>query len=242
MRNQGNPSKPTSEDEGDTMAAMTDTEGEGEDMEAEATEMIRSVQKDIIKEIQDFESELKAEFTMFTKEIKKEMKEELEDFKKDINQRLAETTRELATQTTRIEGAEQRIGEIESWNIDVKDALLHSLQQQKILQERLTDQEGRNRQNNIRIFGLAEGAEGSSTTQFIERLLKNELTLPLDMDLQIQRAHRALMPRPDADKPPRSIIVNFLQYTVKETVLKEAWKKKNPVSKLAALFRPRLCY
>lgn len=36
----------------------------------------------------------------------------------------------------------------------------------------LTNQEGRNQQNNIRIFGLKWGAEGSSITQFIEQLLK----------------------------------------------------------------------
>ncbi|KAK1876690.1 Protein ANTAGONIST OF LIKE HETEROCHROMATIN PROTEIN 1 [Dissostichus eleginoides] len=74
--------------------------------------------------------------------------------------------------------------------------------------------------------GLTEGAEGTSTTQFIERLLTTELSLPAESDLQIQRAHRSLMPRPASDKPPRSIVVNFLQYTTKEMVLKEAWKKR----------------
>ena len=34
------------------------------------------------------------------------------------------------------------------------------------------------------------------------------------------------MPKLDSDKPPRSVVVNFLQYTVKEMVLKEAQKKK----------------
>lgn len=133
---------------------------------------------------------------------------------------------ELATQDKRITEAEGRIEGMENWNIEAKEALLQSLKQQKILQDKLTDQEGRNRRNNIRIFGLKEGTEGSSVARFIEQLLKQELPLPTNMELQIQRAHRALMPRPDADKPPRSIVVNFLQYTVKETVLKEAWKKK----------------
>ena len=86
----------------------------------------------------------------------------------------------------------------------------------------LTNQEGRNQQNNIRIFGLKWGAEGSSITQFIEQLLKNELPLPTNMDLQVQRAHRALMPKPDTGKPLRSIVMNSLQYTVKEKGLREA--------------------
>ncbi|KAK1899514.1 LINE-1 retrotransposable element ORF1 protein [Dissostichus eleginoides] len=110
--------------------------------------------------------------------------------------------------------------------MDVKEALIQALKQQRVLQNRLTDQEGRNRRNNIRIFGLTEGAEGTSATQFIERLLTTELSLPAESDLQIQRVHRSLMPRPASDKPPRSIVVNFLQYTTKEMVLMEAWKKR----------------
>ncbi|KAJ4933765.1 hypothetical protein JOQ06_006576 [Pogonophryne albipinna] len=89
------------------------------------------------------------------------MREELEDFKKGINQKLTETTKELVSQATRIELAEQR----------------------------------------------------------------RERRAP-ESDLQIQRAHRSLMPRPASDRPPRSIVVNFLQYTTKEMVLKEAWKKR----------------
>lgn len=204
----------------------TDSDREEEHMESQAAMLIRTGLKDIVKEIQDFKTEMKAEFTAFKEEIKKEMKEELEDLKKDVNQRLTETTTELATQDKRLAEAEMRIEEMETWNIEAKEALLQSMKQQKILQDKLTDQEGRNRRNNIRIFGLKEGTEGSSVAQFIEQLLKQELPLPINMVLQIQWAHRALMPKPDADKPPRSIVVNFLQYTVKETVLKEAWKKK----------------
>lgn len=110
--------------------------------------------------------------------------------------------------------------------MEVKDALLHALKQQNILQDRLADQEGRNRRNNICIFGLKEGAEGNSAYQFIEQLLKMELSIPTETDLQIQRAHRALTEKLDSDKPPRSLVVNFLQYTTKEKILKEAWRKK----------------
>ncbi|KAL7839190.1 hypothetical protein SRHO_G00258480 [Serrasalmus rhombeus] len=128
------------------------------------------------------------------------MKEELEHFKRDINQRLRETAKELASQATRIDEAEQRVGEIESWSMEANEALLETLKQQRALQEKLTEQE--------------------------EQLLRAELSLPSEMELQIQRAHRALAPKPNSDQPPRSIIVNFLQYTVKETVLKKAWQKK----------------
>lgn len=45
-------------------------------------------------------------------------------------------------------------------------------------------------------------------------------------DAQIQCAHRSFGPKPTLDTPPRSIVVNFLQYRVKEAVLRNAWKKK----------------
>lgn len=146
------------------------------------------------------------------------MKKNFEDFKRDINKKFADTEKELASHKARITEAEQRIDETEKWNMDVKEDLLQSLKQQKILQDRLTDQEGR---NNIRINGLKEGVEGNSVSQLIEQLLKTELALPTDMDLQIQRAHRALTPKPDPSKPPRSIVVNFLQYMTKEMILKD---------------------
>ena len=166
------------------------------------------------------------ELSTFKEDIKTELKRELEDFSWDINRKLTDTAKELATHTERIEAAETRLCEMESWNMEANDALLQSLKQQRVLQDKLTDQEGRNRQNNVRIFGLKEGVEGSSVTEYIEHLLKQELSLPADTDLQIQRAHRALVPKPGSDKPARSVVVNFLQYTVKERILKEAWKKR----------------
>lgn len=207
-------------------ATAENTEGGEDNMEAEATTAIRVGLQEVAKEIQDFKTEMKTEFSTLKEEIKKEMKEELDSFKIDINHRLTETTTELATQATRLAEAEQRIAELENWNLEAKEAILQSIKQQKTLQDMVTDQEGRNRRNNIRIFGVQEGAEGSSVMQFIEQLLKNELPSLANTELQIQRVHRALLPKPDADKPPRSIVVNFLQFIVKETVLKEAWKKK----------------
>ncbi|KAJ4936686.1 hypothetical protein JOQ06_001273 [Pogonophryne albipinna] len=44
--------------------------------------------------------------------------------------------------------------------------------------------------------------------------------------LQIQRAHRAVARKPERNAPPRSIVVNFLEFTTKERVLKKAWEKK----------------
>ncbi|ROL53233.1 COMM domain-containing protein 7 [Anabarilius grahami] len=56
------------------------------------------------------------------------------------------------------------------------------------------------------------GAEGASMFKLINGLLKTELSVDDNLDLQIQRAHKSLGPRPLNDATSRSIIVNFLQY------------------------------
>ncbi|KAG7453472.1 hypothetical protein JOB18_047069 [Solea senegalensis] len=47
-----------------------------------------------------------------------------------------------------------------------------------------------------------------------------------DASLQIQRAHRVLAPKPAPDKNPRAIIVNFMQYRIKDDIFKKAWQTK----------------
>ena len=92
-----------------------------------------------------------------------------------------------------------------------------------MLQEKVTDLEGRSRRNNSRVWGVPEGAKKDSVPEFIERMIREELKHGEGASLQIQRA---LAPRPAPDKNPRAIIVNFLQYQIKEDILKKAWQTK----------------
>lgn len=115
--------------------------------------------------------------------------------------------------------------QVEGWAAEATEALCTCLEQQRALQQKLTDLESRSRRNNIRIFGVAEGEEGNSVLQFIVKLLRRELPLPQDLDLKIQRAHRSLAHKPRPEAPPRPIIINFQEFTTKELVLREAWKK-----------------
>lgn len=62
--------------------------------------------------------------------------------------------------------------------------------------------------------------------KFVENLLTTQLPLRNSMSLQIQRAHRALAQKPAPEATSRFIVINFLQFAVKETVLKLAWMKK----------------
>lgn len=57
---------------------------------------------------------------------------------------------------------------------EATEALCTYLKQQRFLQQKLTDLESWSRRNNLRIFGVAEGEEGNSVPQFIEKLIKSE--------------------------------------------------------------------
>lgn len=159
-------------------------------------------------------------------ELKEDMKNELKDLKQEIYQKLSANAAWIQANEIRLKEAEARINETESASIAMKEALIKSMERQKTMQEKLTDMEGRSKQNNIRIYGIPEGKEGSSMPDFVEQLLKSELELTADISLQIQCAHRAFVHKPERNQPPRSIVVNFLEFNTKEAVLKKAWGKK----------------
>lgn len=122
----------------------------------------------------------------------------------------------------RMSEAEERVGYVEDVTQDLGKALIDSLKRQRSLQDKLTDLESRSRRNNIRIFGVDEREKPASMTQFVGDFLKRELQLSIE--LKIQRAHRIFTKQQTLY--PRPIIVNFQEFTTKEMVLKEAWKKR----------------
>ncbi len=117
----------------------------------------------------------------------------------------------------------------QKWDVSIKNTLIQLLKNQEILQAKVTDLEGRSRRNNIRIYAVPENTEGTSTSCFIEdfiiRELGDNLGPSLGKELGIERAHRALAPKPQPGVSPRSIVVRFLQFTTKEKVQQAAWKK-----------------
>ena len=94
------------------------------------------------------------------------------------------------------------------------------------MRAKVVDLESRSRRNNIRLYGVPEEKEGRSVIEFVNKLFKRHLALLEGLDLRVQRAHRALIPRPAAASSPRSIIVNFLEFHVKRLVLRKAWQQK----------------
>lgn len=66
---------------------------------------------------------------------------------------------------------------------------------------------------------------------FVEEFLGKNLEMLQETSLQIERAHRALGPPPPENAQPRSILVRFLSFKTKETILRLAWQKRGLIWK-----------
>ncbi|KAL7861026.1 hypothetical protein AOLI_G00173750 [Acnodon oligacanthus] len=132
---------------------------------------------------------------------------ELKDFRHDSNQQLADIKQELNRTNTRLEQAEERIGEAEM-RLQAEATLIQRLLWcQTDMEAKLTDQEGRSRRDNLRINGISEEAKGKDMVGFLENLLKRVFDFQHDEQLRIERAHRALVPKPTASQGrPREYI------------------------------------
>ena len=95
------------------------------------------------------------------------------------------------------------------------------------LQAKVVDLEGRSRRNNIHIIGLPESVEGSRPTEFFAGLLVEVLgenVLPSTPDLD--RAHRALTAKPKPEDKPRSVVICFHKFQVRDRVIRESRKMR----------------
>ncbi|KAJ4939377.1 hypothetical protein JOQ06_028826 [Pogonophryne albipinna] len=151
---------------------------------------------------------------------------ELREFRKDNGQQLKEIRKEINKTNNRIAEAE---GRIEATETRLQVAVTELLQLQVHLDAKLTDLEGRSRRENIRIHGVKEGAEDNSSSMgtFVEALLREGLDLPATFELRVERAHRALMP-----KPPGSLAeaIGIVVYGSAEEATEDMAKRGLPVS------------
>lgn len=174
------------------------------------------------------QTEMKKELSEFRDCLRGDLKKQMEEFKAEINQKMHDSTARVDTAEKRMEEIEQSFVVMEKWDIGVKDTLIQLISGQRALEDKLTSMEQQARRNNLRCYSLAEGVEGDSPVKFMENLIKTELGLTdlvQNQNLGIERAHRA-GPKPPDGAPPRSMIVRFLKFTVKEEVLHTAWAKK----------------
>ncbi|KAI4817056.1 hypothetical protein KUCAC02_009344 [Chaenocephalus aceratus] len=125
----------------------------------------------------------------------------------------------------RADASELRIAENEDREIGMTKVLLHSLRMQKQLENKCEELEGRERRNNLRMYSVPEKCEENCMMDFVENLMREKLDV--SGDIPIERAHRATAHLTGHSDRPRSIIVRFQNYNVRQRVLQAAWAKKD---------------
>ena len=154
--------------------------------------------------------------------------QEIREFRRENFENLKEIRDDIRKTNNRIDDAEKRIVETEERPCSLEEATLELAELQRGVETRMTDLEGRERRENVRIHGVKEGAESNAQSMitFIENLLREKLDLPPSLELKIERAHRALVSQPPKDSPPRSIVMKLQSFRSKEELIKIAWQKK----------------
>lgn len=178
----------------------------------------------IHKDILAVRTDMKEQLSCLRDDLSGDMKRDLASFRDDVNGKLNEIVADMRETRDKAEEALQRVSDMEEWTAAAKDVLSETLSNQDQIQAKLIDIEARSRRNNIRVYGIPEDTEGSSLQEFMESFIKAELLLQ-DTELGIQRCHRALGAKPPQNVSPRSVVIYFLEYRIKELVLRSAWKK-----------------
>lgn len=113
---------------------------------------------------------------------------------------------------------------------ELRENLLDSVKQQKLLQAKVTDLEGRSRHNDIRMYGIKGGTEESLMLTFMNIFLKTNLTLKSTV------IYKSSDPTAWFEAIWRSILVHFQRYDIKDKKLKMAWSKKITCDRKPATF------
>ncbi|KAF0035384.1 hypothetical protein F2P81_013142 [Scophthalmus maximus] len=168
-------------------------------------DLIGKQMEDNLKEVRENVGQLRE----YMDKLGEERKQGLDSFREDTNRKFETVDVDMWAQKKDIEMLEKRTADVEEWSTEIQEILKTSLDQQSKLREKVSNFEGRSRRNNIRMRGLKEGVEGDLVTEYVYKLIHKELELA---------------PKPQPNKPPRAIIVNFLRFDVKENVLRTAWR------------------
>lgn len=105
------------------------------------------------------DSEILQAIVKLKAEIQEDSRQNIDKLSHEINGKLDNIAWDIQCLSERVDEAESRITQLESWAEEVTMAMCTSLEEWKNLQQKITDLESRSQRNNIRLFSLLEGGE-----------------------------------------------------------------------------------
>uniref|UniRef100_H3B0F6 L1 transposable element RRM domain-containing protein n=1 Tax=Latimeria chalumnae TaxID=7897 RepID=H3B0F6_LATCH len=158
-------------------------------------------------------------------ELKSNLQGPLASIAKDVSaiqQDIVVMKQDIKEIRSRLGEAEHRISGLEGVMAEVKPQI------QNLMRKKLIDLEGRSRRSNIRIFGIEEGTEQGQKdlVPLIQDMIKEIMPAGASQRMELERAHRVLIPKPAAGQHPRVVTVKFLRFREKDEVLNFARNSK----------------
>lgn len=144
-------------------------------------------------------------------------------------QELKSSVDSLEKRTTEVE---DRISNTEDMAQRHERAIRYLLHREMDLKAKYEDLQNRSRRNNLRIYQVPEDSEGKDVIAFVKELIKTTLQPAPEVDMRIERAHRA--PAAKLNNPtagPRSLLVKFVDFSVKEIIIRQAWSQRKVIYK-----------
>lgn len=105
---------------------------------------------------------------------------------------------------------------------DIKKDSIATASRLDELQEKLWLYEDKARQNNLRLVGLPEGAEGGNAIQFLQTQIPKWLPSLQGKVIEIERAHRLYANEDSTRKKARTLIFKLLRYNDRQAILKQS--------------------
>ncbi|XP_073399288.1 uncharacterized protein [Dendrobates tinctorius] len=129
---------------------------------------------------------------------------------------------------SRVEELEEAQSKLSAFAGDLKPGLQQQEDHINSLYTAMEDIENRNRRNNLRVRGVPEATDREDVPAILYELFLPMLDTEEGKMLILERAHRALKPKPKQSEFPRDIICRILDFRMKEKIL----KKTRPLSSL----------
>lgn len=149
---------------------------------------------------------------------------------KVIDEKLSPLTETIHKHATELQAASKRLDEAEARLLTVENSA--DAQEPRIVElekrvgaltERLDMAENYSKSLNIRVVGVAEGTETGKPVEFFESWLPLVLKMTTKASrIKLERAHRALAPKPDPNRSPRPLLLRFHAFRDKQRVMEAA--------------------
>ena len=227
----------TSNSEVSTLGRMQDGEETAKsagqwwsEVKADMEKMVGGLEERLVKRLEERLVEiLERKVVGSLDSFREDVGNDLRGMREEMQGRVDGLALEVGAAEERVSEMEERIRGLEEGEQDVMAELTRLGEENESLRAKVTDVEARSRRSNLRCFGVREGAEGENVAEFMTELIKGEFGSLRGVDLGMQRCHRALGPIPGLGATPRSIVMFFQDFRIKEKIIAEAWTKGRKV-------------